>query len=73
MTNFREALQSKDFSISAELSLKREYTAVDVHRQVDGLGEMVDGIQVTDSPWSWVHMSAVAAAGLVTRMEYVHT
>lgn len=45
--------------------MRREYTATDVHRQIDALGGMVDGIQVTDNPWSWVHMSAVAAASLV--------
>jgi methylenetetrahydrofolate reductase (NADPH) len=65
LRKFREALQSQDFSISAELTLRREYTASDVHRQVDTLGELVDGIQVTDNPWSWVQMSAVSAAGLV--------
>jgi methylenetetrahydrofolate reductase (NADPH) len=65
LRKFREAVQSKDFSISAELSLRREFTASDVHRQVDALGEMVDGIQVTDNPWSWVQMSATAAASLV--------
>jgi 5,10-methylenetetrahydrofolate reductase len=65
LTNFREALLSQDFSISAELSLKRESIAVDVHRQVDALDQLVDGIQVVDNPWSWVQMSAVAAAGLV--------
>ncbi|MCP4045002.1 MAG: hypothetical protein GY732_03320 [Gammaproteobacteria bacterium] len=65
MTNFREALLSQDFSISAELSLKRESVAIDVHRQVDALDQLVDGIQVADNPWSWVQMSAVAAAGLV--------
>ncbi len=65
LNKFREALQGNEFSISAELSLRREYTASDVHRQIDVLGELVDGIQVTDNPWSWVQMSAVAAASLV--------
>ena len=65
MRKFREAVQGKEFSISAELSLRREFSAADVHRQVDTLGEMVDGIQVTDNPWSWVQMSAVAAASMV--------
>jgi methylenetetrahydrofolate reductase (NADPH) len=51
--------------MSAELTLRREHTASDVHRQVDTLGELVDGIQVTDNPWSWVQMSAVSAASLV--------
>ena len=45
--------------------MRREYTVSDVHRQVDTLGGLVDGIQVTDNPWSWVQMSAVSAASLV--------
>jgi methylenetetrahydrofolate reductase (NADPH) len=65
LRKFREAVQGNDFSISAELSLRQDFTAIDVHRQIDTLGEMVDGIQVTDNPWSWVQMSAVAAASLV--------
>jgi methylenetetrahydrofolate reductase (NADPH) len=65
LRKYREAVQSKDFSISAELSLRQDFTAIDVHRQVDTLADMVDGIQVTDNPWSWVQMSAVAAASLV--------
>jgi methylenetetrahydrofolate reductase (NADPH) len=65
LKKFREALQSQDFSISAELTLRREHTVSDVHRQIDTLGELVDGIQVTDNPWSWVQMSAVSAASLV--------
>jgi 5,10-methylenetetrahydrofolate reductase len=65
LRKFREAVQGTDLSISAELSLRRDFTASDVHRQVDTLGEIVDGIQVTDNPWLWVQMSAVAAASLV--------
>ena len=65
MKTFREALQSQDFAISAELTLRQAYTASDVHRQVDILGELVDGIQVTDNLWPWVQMSAVSAASLV--------
>ena len=65
LRKFRDTVQGNDFSISAELTLRQNFTASDVHKQVDVLGEMVDGIQVTDNPWSWVQMSAVAAAGLV--------
>ena len=65
MRKFREAVQGKEFSISAELSLRREFGAAEVHRQVDTLGEIVDGILVTDNPWSWVQMSAVSAASMV--------
>ncbi len=69
MRKFREAVQSNTFSISAELTLRREFTAEDVYRQVDGLGGMVDGIQVTDNPWSWVQMSPLAAASLLLKKE----
>jgi methylenetetrahydrofolate reductase (NADPH) len=65
LRKFRDALQRQNFSISAELTLRQEHTASDVHRQIDILGELVDGIQVTDNPWSWVQMSAVSAASLV--------
>jgi len=65
LRKFREAVQGKEFSISAELSLRREFGAAEVHRQVDTLGEIVDGILVTDNPWSWVQMSAVSAASMV--------
>lgn len=67
MRKFREAVQGNNFSISAELTLRREFTAADVNRQVDGLAGMVDGIQVSDNPWSWVQMSPVAAAGLLLK------
>jgi len=66
---FRDAVQSGNFSISAELTLKKESTAKDVCRQVDGLGELVDGVQVIDNPWSWIQMSAVSAASLLLGMD----
>ncbi len=65
MRKFREAVQSDDLAISAELTLKREFTAADVFRQVDALAGVVDGIQVSDSPWSWVQMSPISAASLL--------
>ena len=65
MRKFREAVQSDTFSISAELTLKRETTSADIFQQIDVLGDIVDGIQITDSPWSWVQMSPVAASSLL--------
>ena len=65
MKTFREAVQSEQFSISAELTVKRESTADDVRRQADVLGNFVDGIQVTDNPYAWVQMSALSAAGIL--------
>ena len=65
MRKFRESVQSDTFSISAELTLKRETTSADIYQQIDVLGDIVDGIQITDSPWSWVQMSPVAASSLL--------
>ncbi len=67
MRKFREAVQSDTFSISAELTLKRETTASEMDQQIDVLGEIVDGIQITDSPWSWVQMSPVAASAILLK------
>ncbi len=65
MKTFREAVQGDHFTISAELTLKRDSSADDVRRQADGLGQYVDGIQVTDNPYAWVQMSALAAASIL--------
>ena len=65
MSTFRKAVQSEQFTISAELTVQRESTADDVRRQADVLGQYVDGIQVTDSPYSWVQMSALSASGIL--------
>lgn len=58
-------MQSSDFSISAELTLRQEFTATDVYHQADALAGLVDGVQVTDNAWSWVQMSPLAAASLL--------
>ena len=65
MKTFREAVQGEQFSIAAELTVKRESTADDVRRQAEVLGNFVDGIQVTDNPYAWVQMSALSAAGIL--------
>ena len=65
MKTFREAVQGEQFSISAELTVKRDSTADDVRRQADVLGNYVDGIQVSDNPYAWVQMSALSAAGIL--------
>jgi methylenetetrahydrofolate reductase (NADPH) len=65
LKTFREAVQREQFSISAELTVKRASTADDIRRQADVLGNFVDGIQVTDNPYAWVQMSALSAAGIL--------
>ncbi len=64
---FRQAVQGKAFTVTADLTLQSHSDADDVARQVDLLGPWVDAIQVTDNSWSEVQMSAVAAAALVLR------
>ena len=67
MKTFRQAMQGKAFTVTADLTLQSHSDADDVARQVDLLGPWVDAIQVTDNPWSGVQMSALAAASLVLR------
>jgi len=62
---FRRALQSDRLAITADLTLKSNSGAEDVARQCEMLGDSVDGLQVTDNPYAWVQMSALAAASLV--------
>jgi len=65
MRTFREAVQGEKFALTAELTLKRSSTADDVRRQADVLARYVDAIQVTDSPYAWVQMSAVSGAAIL--------
>lgn len=62
---FRSAIDSGRLALSAELTLKRESTAVDVHEQVALFRDRVDALQVNDNPPAWVTMSALAATALV--------
>ena len=62
---FRRVLQDQRFALTAELTLGSDSGADDVRRQADQLGSLVDGIQVTDNPYAWVQMSALAAAAIL--------
>lgn len=65
VNTFRSAAQSKAFTLSAELTLKRGSNAADVRAQADLLRGRVSGVQVADNPLAWVHMSPLAAASLL--------
>lgn len=65
MKTFRQALQRKQFAITAELTLRRDSRAADIQRQSDVLRPWVDAIQVSDIPYGWVQMSASAAAAIL--------
>jgi methylenetetrahydrofolate reductase (NADPH) len=62
---FRQAVEGKAFAIAAELTVQKESTADDVLRQAEDLAGLADGIQVTDNPYAWVQMSALAASALL--------
>ncbi|MFT5141312.1 MAG: methylenetetrahydrofolate reductase (NADPH) [Lysobacterales bacterium] len=65
MKTFKSAIQSGRLALTAELTIKREYTADDVLREARRLSEQVDAVQVTDNPYGWAQISAVAAASIL--------
>jgi 5,10-methylenetetrahydrofolate reductase len=67
MKTFRQAVQGKAFTVTADLTLQSHSDADDVARQVDLLDPWVDAIKATDNSWSDVQMPAVAAAARVLR------
>lgn len=65
--NFREALHTKDFAVTAHVNLSRVPDTDALQRQGDTLRDFVDAVQITDNPGAEVHMSGVAAAALLAR------
>ena len=65
MKIFRDSARRKDFVLSAELFLRPETNAESIAAQVSLLREHVDGILLTDNQGGRLHLSPVAAAGLV--------
>jgi methylenetetrahydrofolate reductase (NADPH) len=45
--------------------MRRETSADDLRRQADALNGLVDAVQVNESPYSWVQMSALAACAIL--------
>ncbi len=65
MTTFRDAVRQKDFSVTAELFLRPESNAETIAAQTELLRDHVDGILLTDNQGGRLHLSPVAAAGVV--------
>ncbi len=65
MMTFNQALQNKDFVITAELSLTRESDSRSLVDQATILAEHTDAIQVPDSPNARVQMTSLAASGIL--------
>ena len=69
MKTFRDALQKKDFVITAELNLARESDAAAVVEQATVLSTHVDAIQVPDSPDARVQMTPLAVSNILIQNE----
>lgn len=65
MKTFKNAIQGDSLALTAELTIKREFTADEVLVQARALSEYVDALQVTDNPYAWAQISAVAAASIL--------
>ena len=64
MKTFAQAVRTKDFAISAELSLKPEASPESIAEQARILSKTVDAVLLTDNQYGQVHMSPLAAAAL---------
>lgn len=67
MITFREALKSKDFALTAKLSMARGQNADDLVAEARTLSQVVDAIQIPDSPYARPHISSIAAAALIIK------
>ena len=65
MKPFREALQKRDFVITAELNLARETEVAAIVEQATVLGAHTDAVQVPDSPSARVHMTPLAVSSIL--------
>ena len=65
MRSFKDALRTRDFALTAELSLTPESDAASITEQAQNLGRCVDAMQVTENQYGQIHMSPFAAAMLL--------
>ena len=65
LKTFKNAVQEKDFAISAEIYLRPESDVESIRSQADVLRDVVDGILLTDNQYGQLHMSTLAAASIL--------
>jgi methylenetetrahydrofolate reductase (NADPH) len=65
MKTFRDAIRTQEFVLTAELSLTPDSDAASIIEQARILGPYVDAIHVTENQYGAVHMSPLAAAGIL--------
>jgi methylenetetrahydrofolate reductase (NADPH) len=67
MKTFREAIQNRDFVLTAQLNLARESDTAAVLGQAAILGQEADALQVPDNPDARVQLTPLAVSGLLLR------
>ena len=65
MKTYKDALDSKDLALSAELFLHTRSNQDEIREQTDMLSGHVDGVLVTDNQSGQLHMSSLAASLIV--------
>jgi len=65
LKNFKDAILTKDFSLSAEIYLRPETDANLLCEQAALLTDYVDAILLTDNQYGQLHMSTIAAASIL--------
>lgn len=68
MKTFKDAIRQNDFAVSAEIFLRAETDAESIRTQAKILMETADGILLTDNRFGQVHISTLAAAGILLGM-----
>lgn len=67
MSTFREAIQNREFVVTAELNLSRETALEDIVKQANILDVCADAIQVPDSPGGRTQMTPLAVSSVLLK------
>ena len=67
MRTFREAIQNRDFVVTAQLDLTRESDQSAILEQSAILAPRVDALQVPDNPDGRVQLTPLAVSGILLR------
>ena len=65
MRSFKDAIQNRNFAVSAEIFLRPESSADSITEQADLLRDHVDAILLTDNQFGRLHMSTLVAASIL--------
>jgi methylenetetrahydrofolate reductase (NADPH) len=65
MRTFREAIQNRDFALTAQLNLARESDRESILEQAAVLAPQVDALQIPDNPDARVQLTPLAVSGIL--------